>query len=390
MSPAAGWLTFTNGRPEPGSTLRTSGPPYLAFSPLDGTEDGANYVTHVAVLVDVMAEVRRVPDDHVLAADVFPVDEAVDGDRSVRLWVASLARGCGDAVVDLAWVEPQDPHIPAREGVRDVVVRAGDQVVGVAGLGVPDLPPPAEVGPLAAPGFELERVPVVWGEDGRGVELAHLVVRAADVEVEPPVDVMVVDVADARGLHGVEPEARADGPVVVKSPTTHITVPTRLQLADQDGFPPLAVYRGAPEVPLIRPGLDNSLRGRLGPAYPRGDVRPVRLDKALLEEPVAERTAGVPVVLNVEDRGVGLEEHELAAVHHVSQLDTGGVRPLRSRRPDHEEAPERAPVGSGGVHLELAGEAPGGDRLILVGRAAGLGGRQRQRRSPLLEPRHRP
>ena len=73
-------------------------------SPLDGAQGRTDYMTSVTVLlvlVDVVAEVRRVPDHHVLAADVFTVDEAVDGDRSVRLWVTSLARGCGDAVVDL-------------------------------------------------------------------------------------------------------------------------------------------------------------------------------------------------------------------------------------------------------------------------------------------------
>ena len=172
-------------------------------------------------------------------------------------------------------VEPQDPHVPAREGVRDSVVRAGDQVVGVAGLGVPDLPPPAEVWPLAAPGLELERVPVVRGEDGRGVELAHLVVRAADVEVEPPVDVVVVDVADARVLHGVEPEARADGPVIVKAPTAHVTVPTRLQLADQDRLSSLAVYRGAPEVPRSVPSRGWSARASGSGVFPvRRSYRP--------------------------------------------------------------------------------------------------------------------
>ena len=148
-------------------------------------------VTVLLVLVDVVAEVRRVPDRHVLAADVFPVDEAVDRDRGVRLWVASLARGGGDPVVHLSGVEAQDPEVPAREVVGDPVVGARDQVVGVACLGVPDLPPPAEVGPLAAPGLELERVPGIWKEAGRGVELANLVVLGgAGVEVEPPVDVV--------------------------------------------------------------------------------------------------------------------------------------------------------------------------------------------------------
>src|ERR671910_117214 len=183
-------------------------------SPLDGSEDGPHDVAHMPVLlvlVDVVAEMRRVPDHHVLAADVFTVDEAVDGDRSVRLWVTSLARGGGYTVVHLPVVEAQDPDVPAREGVRYAVVRARDQIVSVAGLGVPDLPPPAEVWPLAAPRLELEGVPGIRREDGRGVELAHLVVRGTDVEVEPPVDVVVVDVADAGVPHGVEPEARADG-----------------------------------------------------------------------------------------------------------------------------------------------------------------------------------
>ena len=63
-------------------------------------------MTVLLVLVDVVAEVRRVPDHHVLAADVFPVYEAVDGDGSVRLRVSRLARGGGYPVVDLTSVEP--------------------------------------------------------------------------------------------------------------------------------------------------------------------------------------------------------------------------------------------------------------------------------------------
>ncbi len=93
---------------------------------------------------------------------------------------------------------PQDPHVTAPEVVRDAVVRSRDQVVGIAGLRVPDLPPSASLGPAAPLGLELEGAPVIWGEDGRGVELANLVVLCGtDVEVEPPVDVVVVDVADA-------------------------------------------------------------------------------------------------------------------------------------------------------------------------------------------------
>src|SRR3712207_5418962 len=112
------------------------------------------------VLVDVVAKVRRVPDHHVLAADVFPVYEAVDGDRSVRLWVSRLARGGGYPVVDLSFVEAQHPHVSSREVVRDPVACPRDEGVGVTGLCVPDLPPPAEVGPLAASRLEVKGMPV--------------------------------------------------------------------------------------------------------------------------------------------------------------------------------------------------------------------------------------
>ena len=68
--------------------LRSGGVLLPYPSPLDGAQGRTDYmasVTVLLVLVDVVAEVRRVPDHHVLAADIFPVDEAVDGDRSVRL-----------------------------------------------------------------------------------------------------------------------------------------------------------------------------------------------------------------------------------------------------------------------------------------------------------------
>jgi hypothetical protein len=94
--------------------------------------------------------------------------------------------------VDLSLVELQDPDVPAPECVRDTVVCARDQIVSVAGLGVPDLPPAVQIRPPAPPDLELERVPVIWREAGRGVELANLVVLGgADVELEPPVDVVV-------------------------------------------------------------------------------------------------------------------------------------------------------------------------------------------------------
>ena len=105
------------------------------------------------VLVNIMGEMCPVPDHHVLVANLLPIDEAVD--------VHFVRRSNGDhPIVDLVVVVAQDPYIAAPEVVRDTVVRSRDQVVSIAGLGVPDLPPSAASGIPAALGLELEGVPV--------------------------------------------------------------------------------------------------------------------------------------------------------------------------------------------------------------------------------------
>jgi hypothetical protein len=100
-----------------------------------------------------MAEMCRVPDHHVLVANLLPIDEAVD--------VGRVGRSNGNhPIVNLVVVVAQDPYIAAPEVVRDAVVGSRDQVVSIAGLRVPDLPPPAASGVPAALGFKLESVPV--------------------------------------------------------------------------------------------------------------------------------------------------------------------------------------------------------------------------------------
>ena len=133
--------------------------------PLCGAEDGTYDMT-VLLLLHVVREMCRVPDHNVLVANTLPVVEAAYVGGGVRLGCSRLARGGGYPVVDLAIVEPQDPHIGAPEGVRDAVVWARDQVVGVAGLRVPDLPPSVEVRPSATRGLEPVGVPVVRGKMG--------------------------------------------------------------------------------------------------------------------------------------------------------------------------------------------------------------------------------
>src|SRR3954469_9265324 len=68
----------------------------------------------------------------------------------------------------------------------------------------------------------------------RVVELPDPVVRrGADVEVEPPVGVVVVDVADALALRGGESEAGADHAGEPEPPPADVPVPAGLHLADQ-------------------------------------------------------------------------------------------------------------------------------------------------------------
>src|SRR5215213_10076051 len=223
---------------------------------------------------NVVREMCPVPDHHVLVANLLPVDEAVD--------VSFVGRSDGDhTIVDLVLVVAQDPYITAPEIVSDAVVRSRDQVVSVAGLGVPDLPPPAALGVPEPPGLELEGVPVRWTHDGWRVELAHHVVLCgAYVEVEPPVDVVVMNVADARIVYGREPEARADGSIIVEAPAADVPIPARLHLAYHDDLWAVAVYRNTEEIARISSGFEDGLCGRRAPPDSWSDIRPIRLDHA--------------------------------------------------------------------------------------------------------------
>src|SRR5215210_5740513 len=285
---------------------------------------------------------------------------------------------------------PQDPHITAPEVVRDAVVRSRDQVVGIAGLRVPDLPPPAASGASTPLGLKLEGMPLIWLHDGGGIEFAHhVVLRGANVEVEPPVDVVVMDLADARVFYGREPETRADGSIIMEAPAADVPIPARFHLAYHDDLLPFAVYGDTEEIARISIRFEDGLRGRWAPPDSRSDIHPIRLDHAFLELPVAVGAAGVALVLDVEDRGVGLEEHEFATIHYVAKLDAGSVHPRGCGRPDHEEVPQRSTT-SGDRNLILASRILRSGALARIGQPTGSGGRPGSLGSPVLESRHRP
>src|SRR5829696_10386590 len=112
-----------------------------------------------------------------------------------------------------------------------------------------------------------------------------------------------MNVADTRILYCREAEARADGSIIVEAPAADIPVPARFHLAYHDDLLALAVYRNTEEIARIGSGFEDGLCGRRAPTDSWSDIRPIRLDHALLPRPVAVGTAGVSVILDVEYRG---------------------------------------------------------------------------------------
>src|SRR4051812_48482214 len=113
----------------------------------------------------------------------------------------------------------------------------------------------------------------------------------------------------------------------METPLADIPIIACLQLANYNNLLSLDVYGNAPEVPRIRPGVEDRLRWCRAPTDSRSDIRPGSLDPALRVQPVAERTAGIAVILHVEDRDVGSVEHALATVVHFTQCNAGSICP---------------------------------------------------------------
>ena len=128
----------------------------------------------------------------------------------------------------------------------------------------------------------------------RVVELADAIVAGgANVEVESPVDMMVVDVAHARALDRGKREPRADGAVGMQPPLADVAVPAGFHLADEHNLVRQDVDADAKEVAGIRSGVDDRQRRRWAEPEARRDVGAGRLDHAFLVLPIAIRPAGV-------------------------------------------------------------------------------------------------
>src|SRR5262249_58817509 len=84
-----------------------------------------------ALLEDVVAEVRSIPDYDVLILDYLSIDEFVD---------AGFGAGAGSAIVDFGRVVAYDPEVPAAVDVRYSVGWTRNDLVGFSRLRVADAP----------------------------------------------------------------------------------------------------------------------------------------------------------------------------------------------------------------------------------------------------------
>ena len=171
----------------------------------------------------------RVPHNHVPVLDHLKIEESIDiSPRQCRIGGEALA------IIDLRGAMVQkNPHVPDSIGVRATIVCSRNEQIAFARNQVSN--PPVSISgwlPQSA-NLEMLRVPVRITYDRRIVELLDDIMRGrANVEIEPPIGVVMMDFASAVIVDSRKSEARTDGSVGVETPLTDVTVPTRLHLAD--------------------------------------------------------------------------------------------------------------------------------------------------------------
>src|SRR5712691_1835821 len=193
---------------------------------------------------DVVGEMRPIPHDDVLVNERFPILVLVD-----------LDLGSGDrVVVDLVWVVTQEPKVSLGIGVTrcSPVARSWGDRIAPPRRSVLDSPLPVVRRRPQAHDLVQLRVPIRPWNYWWVVEFAdHVISGGFDVEVQPPVNVMVMSVADAGTRSCVESKPGTNRSVRVQPPLANVAVPARLHLADQDNLLARHVDRNAEEGPDV-------------------------------------------------------------------------------------------------------------------------------------------
>jgi len=197
-----------------------------------------------------MLEMRPIPNNHVLVFHRFSGDEFVD----MRFrFVLSPVRKC-DAIIDFVAVVLHHPKIPNAECTAGSIIGARDQGERMAGSHIRNFPAPVTQRILRPPDLEDLVVEIRTGEERGVVELPHDIVPCChDVEVEPPIDVVMVHFTHAFCDigYGSEAEPGLERAVKAESPFRYVPVPASLHLGLEDDILAIDVVRNAGEIASI-------------------------------------------------------------------------------------------------------------------------------------------
>src|SRR5215208_349849 len=94
----------------------------------------------------------------------------------------------------------------------------------------------------------------------RGIFGHKIISRCDDVEIKPPVCMMIMDVADTTVSRSSEAVSRTDGSIIRESPFHQVAIPARLHLCNKLHSFAIIPDGHAAKVARIRPAFEYSLR----------------------------------------------------------------------------------------------------------------------------------
>lgn len=199
-----------------------------------------------------MGEVSGVPEHDVVVLNGGAiVDELVEVSHGSG-WVS----GESLAVIYFGVAVLHGPQVTDPKAIGDPVIRARSEGIALAGVDIFDKPF-ALVGTISQTArLKPQCLPVLRARHGRMVEFPYtVVVCSADIEIEPPVGMMMVNVAHTRVPYRGEAETGTDGAVIVEAPLADVAIPARFHFAYEHRFLAFSVERNTEEVPGVLPGL---------------------------------------------------------------------------------------------------------------------------------------
>src|SRR5260221_6030807 len=161
------------------------------------------------IVRNIMGEMRTVPDYHVCPVNRLAMDPAVKS-RFVR-----RTSGNG-AIVDLSTVIPENPQIPASErcighGGCHAIVGPRNDIVGFPGRDIFNAPFAFARGISRTSDLEYLLMPVRAADKRWIIKFANAVVPGCpNIEIQPPVRMVMVNVANTGILDGRKAKPRPD------------------------------------------------------------------------------------------------------------------------------------------------------------------------------------